>query len=678
MRTHVFLRCLPLLLALTSPAILLAQFQQPTDEELKMTADPKAPGAAAVYLNFEDISNDQKHVRSYYARIKVLTEKGKELATVNIPYEHNNFQVTDIKARTIHSDGTVIPLIEKPEDRLIAKTKSNEGDLLQFSRKVITLPSVEVGSILEYRFDIRIESGVPQSGNFAVDRSSSPLWEIQRQYFVHQAHYAFSPYKNFLSGNENSTRSYLVDKHRNADNTIIWRSILPVGVAVKTDSIGRYSLDMTDIPPRPNEDWMPPVESILFKVQFYYSAANNQTDYWVYETKYWSKDVDRLAEPTGPIKQAVAVLIAPGDSALDKAKKLYKAVQTLDNTDFSRKKSESELKQMNLKPAKRAEDTWAQKSGSSKDITLLYLAMLHAAGLTAYDVKVADRQKRIFDPGYLNFDQLDDDLIIANIDGKEIFLDPGEKMCPFQTVHWKHSGATGIRQGTDGRSFLTSPPQAYSDNKFVRTGDITLDEHGVITGTLRFAMNGQEALRWRQFALRSDPDEFKKQFDHSLESIVPIGVVVHVDHFLGLDNSDVNLVAFINVHGTPGAVTSNRILLPGFFLETRSGHPFVNQDTRLQPVDMHYGDQVSDQIAYHLPANMTVETAPQDAKIPWEGHAVFVTKTVSVPGQITIVRSMARAFTFVKPEEYNDLRGFYQKVAAADQQQIVLSRAPSF
>jgi hypothetical protein len=44
------------------------------------------------------------------------------------------------------------------------------------------------------------------------------------------------------------------------------------------------------------------------------------------------------------------------------------------------------------------------------------------------------------------------------------------------------------------------------------------------------------------------------------------------------------------------------------------------------------------------------------------------------PSQITVVRSLARAFTFVKPEEYLDLRAFYQKVAAADQQQLVLTR----
>jgi hypothetical protein len=666
MRIPAMVRIFLLLLAVASPALLRAQFQQPTGEELAMTADPKAPGAAAVYLNIEEITNDQQHIHSYYARIKVLTEKGKELATVELPYIQGKTMITDIKARTIHSDGTVIPLSGKPEDLLIVKTLSKDGDPLQVSQKVFTLPSVEVGSILEYRFEIRYDENL----------YSSPFWEIQRSYFIHQAHYAFTPFKAFMNGSHNATSSYLLDKHMNAVSTLIWRTILPAGLAVKVDFIGRYSLDLTDIPPKPEEEWMPPVESILYKVYFYYSSSSNQSNFWVSETKYWSKDVDRFAEPTGPIKQAVAALIAPGDSDLDKAKKLYTAVQNLDNTNFSRKKSEAELKQLKLKAAKRAEDTWAQKSGSSQDIALLYLAMLRAAGLTAYDMKVADRSERVFDPSYLNFDQLDDDLVTVIIGGKEIFLDPGEKMCPFQTVHWKHSGATGIRQGTDGRSFLTSPPQAYIDNKIVRTGEIALDAHGAVTGNIRFVMTGQEALHWRQTALRNDLDEVKKQFDHSLEPIVPEGVETHVDHFLGLDNPDVNLIAIVNVHGTLGAATSKRLLLPGFFFETRSGHPFINEEKRLVPVDMQFGDQVSDQIVYRLPAGFTVEGQPQDTKIPWQGHAVLVNTFKAEPDQITVTRTLARAFTFAKPEEYQDLRGFYQKIAAADQQQLVLTRTP--
>jgi hypothetical protein len=35
------------------------------------------------------------------------------------------------------------------------------------------------------------------------------------------------------------------------------------------------------------------------------------------------------------------------------------------------------------------------------------------------------------------------------------------------------------------------------------------------------------------------------------------------------------------------------------------------------------------------------------------------------------------AFTLSKPDEYQDLRGFYQKVAAADQEQLVLTVPPS-
>ena len=142
------LRGAALFFAALSPILVFAQFQQPTDEELKMTSDPKAPGAAAVYLDIEEIANDPMHYQSYYARIKVLSEKGKELATVNLPYLKGQDKITDIKGRTIQPDGTVIPLTVKAEDLMVAKN----GDE-QIGKKVFTLPSVEVGSILEYSYD---------------------------------------------------------------------------------------------------------------------------------------------------------------------------------------------------------------------------------------------------------------------------------------------------------------------------------------------------------------------------------------------------------------------------------------------------------------------------------------------------------------------------------------------
>jgi hypothetical protein len=301
--------------------------------------------------------------------------------------------------------------------------------------------------------------------------------------------------------------------------------------------------------------------------------------------------------------------------------------------------------------------------------------MLRAAGLTANAMKVVDREQGIFDSTYLSFSQFDNTIVLLNIGGKEIGLDPGEKMAPFGTINWRHSNAGGIRQLGDKRGVTTSPPQAYPGNKTTRMGDLTLDDHGAITGQLSFTMTGQEALRWRQSALRNDPEELKKQFDHSLESILPDGVEAHIDHFLGLENPDADLMAIINVRGNLGAATSKRLLLPAYFFETRGAHPFVAQENRLEQVDMHYGELVTDQITYHLPSGMTIEGAPQDARISWPDHAVLVTKSASAPNQITIARTMARAFTFAKPEEYQDLRAFYQKIAAADQQQLVLTAA---
>jgi hypothetical protein len=250
-------------------------------------------------------------------------------------------------------------------------------------------------------------------------------------------------------------------------------------------------------------------------------------------------------------------------------------------------------------------------------------------------------------------------------------------MCPFGTLNWRHSYASGIGQSAQGMIASTTPMQQYKDNSTQRAGDLTLDARGGITGTIQIIMTGQAALRWRQASLRNDDEEVKKQFDRDLERITPEGVEAHVDHFLAMDQPDANLIAVVHVKGSLGTATAKRLLLPGFFFETRGSVPFVNEEKRQIPVDMHYGDRVTDIITYHLPEGMAVEGAPQDASITWPEHAMYVIKSKAGAGQVAIADSLARAFTLAKPEEYQDLRGFYQKVNAAEQAQLVLTMTPA-
>jgi hypothetical protein len=591
-------------------------------------------------------------------RVKILSEKAKELATVSLGYFGSISTVDAVSGRTIHADGTVIPLDMKPADLMRAK----QGEA-EFRQVTFNLPSVEVGSILEYYYQVR----------YGEHWFSSPFWEIQGPYPVRKAKYSFAPFPDMLSTEPGRTFQWITNEHGQSLTDLREYVHLPGGASIKPDASKRFKLELSDIPPLPQEKWAPPLESQRYEVRFYYSPGNSPAQYWTSEAGYWLKDVDHFAEVSGSIKSAAASVVAPGDSELDKAKKLYEAVQGLENTDFTRKKGEAELKKEGLKAAKRAEDTWAQRSGSGEDLALLYLALLHGAGLTAYPMKVVDRESGIYTPDYLQWHQLNDTVVILSTGGQEIVLDPAEKMCPFQMVSWTHSGAGGVRQQGKGFAPWATPLLPYTANAVIRRAELTLSADGQVTGTLKFAMTGQDALFWRQKTLREDDDRLKKDFDEWLKTQVPAGMESHLTGFSNLDKPNADLNATATVKGALGATTGKRILLPGSFFTTREDSAFIEQPNRQQPVDMHYAMQVKDGVLYHLPAGFALETTTgPTASVPWPGVASFVMKSTTNGNDLTVMTSMARAFTFLEPDEYGQLRDFYQKVAAADQQQLVL------
>ena len=616
-----------------------------------MTSDPKAPGADAVYLYREERTDDALHYHSEYVRIKILTEKGKELATVRTPYEHRNFKVTDIQGRTIHSDGTAIPLKTKPSDLMDVKTKD-----FQLNTMVFTLPNVEVGSILEYRFQIRYDD----------DMVSSPTWDVQQPYYVHKAHYFFQPSPRL---------EYITNGHGDAANRLMYGVIGPKEVKIAADSTGRYTYDISDVPPFPSDDWMPPLNSIHWRVEFYYTGYTSGGEFWQKEGKRWAKETDHFAAPSKALKEAVSKIVAPADTDAQKARKIYEEVMKLDNTDFTREKSSAERKAEKLKQIKDAEDVWNQKSGSSDNIALLFVALARAAGLHAYPMQVVNRNRALFDPNFLSLSQLDDYIAAVTLDGKDVLLDPGEKMCPFGTLHWKHSYASGLRLTENGPVGATTPNVPYTASTISRVANLSIDPSGNVKGTARFIFTGQEALHWRQLALKNDEAEVKKQFIESTHADLPDGVQAEFDHFLGLDEYNSNLMAFVTVSGGLGTATGKHFFLPEQFFEAHARHPFVAQDKRTTPIDVHYPRMETDNVTYHLPSEIAVEIPPAPGAISWPDHAVFKVSADAKGNDVTIARTAAFNFTLLPAKDYGDLHDFFQRVATADQQQLVLTRS---
>jgi hypothetical protein len=652
MRIHVFMRSSLLLLALASPALVFAQFQPPTDEELKMTAEPKAPGAAAIYLYREETTDDHFHFQTFYERIKVLTEKGKEQATIHIPYYRTDFKVSDIKGRTIHADGTVIPLTAKPSDLTDFKSKD-----AQFNQMVFTLPSAEVGSILEYRLQIHYDD----------DIVSSPQWQVQQPLFVRKAHYYFVPSD---SGYLSNARGDVLDQ--------LMTSVTGVTKdQIHHDLTHHFTVDLTDIPAIPSDDWMPPLNTLKWKVNFYYTYAHSGQAFWENEGKLWAKNAEHFTNPSNQIKQAVAQIVAPTDTEEQKARKIYAAVMKLDNTRFSRTKSEAERKAEKLKPIKSAEDVWKQQSGNDDNMTLLFVALARAAGLKVWPMQVVDRSKALFDMNYLYAGQLDDYIAILEIGGKDISLDPGQKMCPFGLLSWKHAMASGFRLSDKGAILGTTPPSVYRTALVQRNADLTVDTTGSVKGTIRYVMTGPEALHWRQLSLQNDTDEVRKQFNESIRADLPDGVEVDFDHFLGLEDYESKLIGIVNVSGNIATATGKHVFLPGLFFQSHARHPFVAQAKRSVPIDVHYASMEQDEVVYHLPAGYSVESAPQATTLSWPDHALLKIGSGTKNSDVTVVRSFAHNYTILDSKDYTDLHDYFQKVETADQQPLVLTRTES-
>jgi hypothetical protein len=226
-------------------------------------------------------------------------------------------------------------------------------------------------------------------------------------------------------------------------------------------------------------------------------------------------------------------------------------------------------------------------------------------------------------------------------------------------------------------SLATTPDGKYTSAVVQRSADLDVDEQGGAKGYVRFVMIGPDALRWRQLALENDQDEVQKQFKEALQDQFPDGMQADFDHFLALDDPNVNLIGIFKVSGNIGTQTGKHFFLPGFFFESRATLPFVAQDKRTTPVDVHYAKIEQDDVTYHLPPGFTVESAPQTANAAWPDHAILKTGSQTSGTTIKVVRNLAYNFTILDPKEYQNLHDFYQKVAAADQQQLVLTRAPA-
>src|SRR3984957_16112838 len=226
-----------------------------SQDELKMTSVPEAPGASAVilYRQVDRDDNAKTGNEQNYVRIKILTEEGRKYADVEIPYFRDQANIVGLRARTIRPDGSIVMFEGKAYDKTIVKARN-----VKYLAKTFTLPDVQVGSIIEYKY----------TEDMAENYVYNSKWILSDELFTKQAKFSLRPNKDFAL-------------------RWSWPIGLPAGVQPPKQEPASQLVKMeaNNIPAFQIEDYMPPENELKYRVTFEYSESNAEND----PAKFWKQ-----------------------------------------------------------------------------------------------------------------------------------------------------------------------------------------------------------------------------------------------------------------------------------------------------------------------------------------------------------------------------------------------------
>jgi hypothetical protein len=620
-------------------------FQPISPDELKMTSEPRAPGAPAIIL-YRQVDRDDNGRTSHqddYFRIKILTEEGRKYANVEIPFVKESEDVVNIRARTIKPDGSIVEFHDK-----VFETALVRGRGRRYLAKTFAFPDVQVGSILEYFYTTDLKE------HFIYDSN----WILSQELFTRNARFALKPYKG---------TSVPINLRWS------WHD-LPQGANPKVGPDGVVRMEANNIPAFQTEDFMPPANDLKSRVDFIYSEDLPPKDadtFWRNVGKKRNGQLESFIGKQKAMEAAVGQIVSPGDPPEVKLRKIYDRVQGLRNTSYEQRKTEEELKREKQKEAENVEDVWKRGYGNGVQLTWIYLALVRAAGFEAYGVWVSDRRNHFFTPVTMEGNRLDANVVLVKLNGKDLYFDPGAEFTPYGMLTWSETGVTGLRLDKDGGTWIKTTLPASAESRIERKAILRLTDTGDLEGKVTVTYSGLEAMYHRLDVRHADDVDKKKFLEKSLESQVPVAMEAELTNHPDWTGSETPLVAEFDVKISGWAANAGkRELFPaGIFVEQEK-HIFEHAN-RVYPIYFEYPHEKLDDVTIELPEGWSAGSipAPRDT----DAHVVsYSTKVESGKNTLHLNRKLKIDFVMLESKYYPPLRNFFQTVRTADEEQIVL------
>ena len=193
------------------------------------------------------------------------------------------------------------------------------------------------------------------------------------------------------------------------------------------------------------------------------------------------------------------------------------------------------------------------------------------------------------------------------MDGKEEFFDPGSRFCPYGSLDWKHTMAGGIRQTEGGTELSQSPAQPYTSSNTQSIADLTMDEHGIVTGKIHCTLPALPLSSGARSSLTGDATSLEHDLRTSVENLLPQGMDVKIASIEKLADYEQPLTVNVEVKGAIGSSTGKRLLIPDDIFEANSKPAFPHEKRDI-PVYFHFPYMVQDAMRIKFPASLHLES----------------------------------------------------------------------
>jgi Domain of Unknown Function with PDB structure (DUF3857)/Transglutaminase-like superfamily len=669
---------LPFALILAFAAAAAAEdFPPVTAEERSLTAvagEPNAP-AVVLYRNgvfrmMGSLGNEASSLLTVSVRIKILTEAGRQHGDVKIAHS-NRVRLQGFAGRTTLPDGTMVPL---PKEVTFKRTASRSRRIYVTS---VAFPAVQVGAILDYKFEMRWES--PFYFDPWLFQDHLPVLHSEIVYEVPRSLQAASWRSNPMRVDIKSEATKTVTGTR----VRVWADHLPT-VPEEVHSLpfadmtarqlllpGRISSGGRQL--RLFDSW--PSTCELFHDE--YETARHRSGAAERQARALASRAATAAAagtppaPESAVRQASIAAAAPAPEAARPASPQHRQAASI--FEFVRDEiATAEGDYVWLPRFSNVDAVLDSRRGTTSEKALLLQAMLDAVGIKSRLVWAVDRESGAIDVALPNPAWFDRVLVAADIDGGRVFLDANDRALAFGHLDPGYEGTNALLYDPKKPEMIVLPESRSGDNLQHARLDLALDAGGRASGHGTLELLGHAAFRRTRW--HGDSGSATEAWSKWLRERFPGFDVAEVTASESLDPPRVLVSWTLQQHpeealGDQATVVGSRPLGP-------RRQPFPHVVKRRTAVVFDYPESEELELTLHWAAGWRPEVVPPAMAYETAAGTVAAKAEIDAGNHSLVYRrrfdnAHRRATT---GEQYAQVQALFDALQQTDAQTLVLAR----